>query len=48
MLGAKVQQLSLCYTSLPVIGSKMFSMTNLKVLDISGNPGKLLLYDRTQ
>jgi Leucine-rich repeat (LRR) protein len=43
MLGAKLQQLSLCYTSLPIIGRKMFSNTNLKVLDISGNPGKTVV-----
>lgn len=35
----KVEQLSLCYTDIPLIIKGMFSSTNLKVLDLSGNPG---------
>lgn len=38
MLQSKVEQLSLCYTEIPLIAPKMFSETNLKVLDLSGNP----------
>lgn len=34
----KVEQLSLCYTDLPMIAPEMFLNTNLKVLDLSGNP----------
>lgn len=37
-LGGKVEQLSLCYTEIPLITPGMFSNTNLKVLDLSGNP----------
>lgn len=35
----KVEQLSLCYTDLPMIAPGMFLNTKLKVLDLSGNPG---------
>ena len=35
----KIEQLSLCYTDLPMIAPEMFVNTNLKVLDLSGNPG---------
>lgn len=34
----KVEQLSLCFTDIPLIIPRMFSGTNLKVLDLSGNP----------
>lgn len=37
-LREKVEQLSLCYTDIPLIVPRMFSHTNLKVLDLSGNP----------
>lgn len=37
-LGGRVEQLSLCYTEIPLIVPGMFSHTNLKVLDLSGNP----------
>ncbi|CRL03398.1 CLUMA_CG016341, isoform A [Clunio marinus] len=37
-LGEKVEQLSLCYTEIPLIVGNMFQSTNLKVLDLSGNP----------
>lgn len=37
-LGAKVEQLSLCYTEIPLIMPNMFKPTSLKVLDLSGNP----------
>lgn len=37
----KVEQLSLCYTDLPLIAPRMFSSTNMKVIDLSGNPGLL-------
>lgn len=40
-LRTKVEQLSLCYTEIPLIVPKMFSETNMKVLDLSGNPGLL-------
>lgn len=32
------EQLSLCYTEIPLITPRMFYNTNLKVLDLSGNP----------
>lgn len=35
----RIEQLSLCYTDLPMIAPEMFLNTNLKVLDLSGNPG---------
>lgn len=38
LLRDKVEQLSLCYTEIPLITPKMFAATNLKVLDLSGNP----------
>lgn len=38
-LREKVEQLSLCYTDIPLIIKEMFADTNLKVLDLSGNPG---------
>jgi Leucine-rich repeat (LRR) protein len=34
----KIEQLSLCYTEIPLIAPFMFMFTNLKVLDLSGNP----------
>lgn len=34
----KLEQLSLCYTEIPLITPSMFMQTNLKVLDLSGNP----------
>lgn len=34
----KLEQLSLCYTEIPLIAPFMFMFTNLKVLDLSGNP----------
>lgn len=34
----KVEQLSLCFTEIPLIVPCMFKFTNLKVLDLSGNP----------
>lgn len=34
----KLEQLSLCYTEIPLIAPSMFMETNLKVLDLSGNP----------
>lgn len=37
-LGAMFEQLSLCYTEIPLITPRLFSNTNLKVLDLSGNP----------
>lgn len=37
-LRSKVEQLSLCYTEIPLIVPQMFMQTNLKVLDLSGNP----------
>lgn len=37
-LGRNVEQLSLCYTEMPLIIPQMFAATNLKVLDLSGNP----------
>lgn len=37
-LSPKIQQLSLCYTGIPLIINRMFAETNLKVLDLSGNP----------
>ena len=37
-LSPKIQQLSLCYTGIPLIIKRMFADTNLKVLDLSGNP----------
>lgn len=37
-LGKNLQQLSLCYTFFPTILDRMFENTNLKVLDLSGNP----------
>lgn len=37
-LGNNIQQLSLCYTFFPTLLDRMFSNTNLKVLDLSGNP----------
>lgn len=36
-LGAEIDQLSLCYTNIPIIAEKMFQDTNLRVLDLSGN-----------
>lgn len=36
-LGPEVDQLSLCYTNIPIIAEKMFQDTNLRVLDLSGN-----------
>lgn len=38
-LGEEIEQLSLCYTQIPIIAEKMFSLTNLRVLDLSGNQG---------
>lgn len=38
-LQRKVEQLSLCFTDIPLIIPQMFASTNLKVLDLSGNPG---------
>jgi Leucine-rich repeat (LRR) protein len=38
-LQPRLEQLSLCYTDVPLIISGMFAQTNLKVLDLSGNPG---------
>lgn len=37
-LPVNVQLLSLCYSSLPIIPGGMFSSTQLRVLDLSGNP----------
>lgn len=37
-LPSRLQLLSLCYTSLPILSPGMFNGTNLRVLDISGNP----------
>lgn len=37
-LGPKLEQLSLCHSGIQIIAPRMFSNTNLKVLDISGNP----------
>lgn len=37
-LGRSLQQLSLCYTFFPTIIDRMFENTDLKVLDLSGNP----------
>lgn len=37
-LRSKVEQLSLCYTEIPLILPQMFAATNLTVLDLSGNP----------
>lgn len=37
-LGPKLEQLSLCYTEIPVVVDSMFEETSLKVLDLSGNP----------
>lgn len=37
-LGSSVQQLSICYTFFPTILDRMFENTDLKVLDLSGNP----------
>lgn len=34
----KVEQLSLCYTEIPILSPYIFMFTNLKVLDLSGNP----------
>lgn len=34
----KIEQLSLCYTEIPIITPLMFMHTSLKVLDLSGNP----------
>lgn len=36
-LGAKMEQLSLCYTDISAIAPSMFQHTNMKVLDLSGN-----------
>lgn len=33
----KLEQLSLCYTEIPLIVPQMFRQTNIKVLDLSGN-----------
>lgn len=38
-LPKRMEQLSLCYTDIPLIIPGMFSSTNLKVLDLSGNTG---------
>lgn len=38
-LGAELEQLSLCYTQIPIITDRMFNQTKLKVLDLSGNQG---------
>jgi Leucine-rich repeat (LRR) protein len=38
LLQSKVEQLSLCYTEISFIAPRMFSETNLKVIDLSGNP----------
>lgn len=37
-LGSVFEQLSLCYTEIPLITPRLFYKTNLKVLDLSGNP----------
>lgn len=37
-LGNIFEQLSLCYTEIPLITPRLFYNTNLKVLDLSGNP----------
>ncbi|XP_063698996.1 toll-like receptor Tollo [Culicoides brevitarsis] len=36
-LGSDIEQLSLCYTNIPIIAEKMFEDTDLRVLDLSGN-----------
>lgn len=36
-LGSPIEQLSLCYTNIPIIAEKMFQDTKLRVLDLSGN-----------
>lgn len=38
MLPSRVQLLSLCHTSLPILSTGMFNGTKLSVLDLSGNP----------
>lgn len=38
-LRSKIEQLSLCYTDIPMIAPEMFLNTNMKVLDLSGNRG---------
>lgn len=38
-LPKRMEQLSLCFTDIPLIMPGMFSSTNLKVLDLSGNTG---------
>lgn len=40
-LREKVEQLSLCFTDIPLILPQMFKGTNLKVLDLSGNPSMI-------
>lgn len=46
-LREKVEQLSLCYTEIPLIIKEMFASTNLKVLDLSGNPGLITMLSAT-
>lgn len=38
-LPTRIEQLSLCFTDIPLIVPGMFASTNLKVLDLSGNTG---------
>lgn len=38
VLPSRLQLLSLCYTSLPILSPGMFNGTKLSVLDLSGNP----------
>lgn len=40
-LREKVEQISLCYTEIPLIVPRMFNNTNIKVIDLSGNPSLL-------
>ncbi|CAD7080960.1 unnamed protein product [Hermetia illucens] len=47
-LGPELVFLSLCYTFLPLLPSKIFSETSLRVLDLSGNPAATLsLHEET-
>uniref|UniRef100_A0A336LB50 CSON006589 protein n=1 Tax=Culicoides sonorensis TaxID=179676 RepID=A0A336LB50_CULSO len=46
-LGTEVEQLSLCYTQIPIIAEKMFQDTNLRVLDLTGNQGLATTFTNT-
>lgn len=46
-LPMRMEQLSLCYTDIPLITPRMFESTNLKVLDLSGNTGMISGLNKT-